>query len=85
MNSQPAPLSHSVGAPSKRSKLAALSGAIQFFDQLVDGHHPMLVEQGVEMGRPSIIHLHLDIAAGQISGARIGGQAIRVATGVLDV
>lgn len=71
--------------PATGSAVAALSGAIQFFDQFVDGHHPMLVEQGVEMGRPSIIHLHLDIAAGQISGARIGGQAIRLATGVLDI
>lgn len=71
--------------PATGSAVAALSGAIQFFDQLVDGHHPLLVEQGVEMGRPSIIHLHLDIASGQILGARIGGQAVRVATGMLHV
>ncbi|MFD1326337.1 PhzF family phenazine biosynthesis protein [Mycoplana ramosa] len=71
--------------PATGAAVAALSGAIHFFDQMVDGHHPILVEQGVEMGRPSLIHLHLDIAAGQIAGARIGGQAIRTASGILDV
>lgn len=71
--------------PATGAAVAALSGAIQLFDQLVDGHHPILVEQGVEMGRPSFIHLHLDIAGGQISGARIGGRAVRIASGTLDV
>ena len=71
--------------PATGSAVAALSGAIQFFDQMVDGHHPILVEQGVEMGRPSYIHLHLDVAGGQIAGARIGGQAIRIASGTLEL
>ena len=71
--------------PATGSAVAALSGAIQLFDQLVDGHHPILIEQGVEMGRPSMIHLHLDVAAGQIAGARIGGQAVRIAGGWLEI
>lgn len=71
--------------PATGSAVAALSGPIQFFDQLVDGHHPILIEQGVEMERPSMIHLHLDVAAGHIVGARIGGQAVRVAAGVLEI
>jgi len=37
------------------------------------------------MGRPSMIHLHLDVAAGQIAGARIGGQAVRIAGGWLEI
>ncbi|MFT4160003.1 PhzF family phenazine biosynthesis protein [Shinella sp.] len=71
--------------PATGSAVAALSGAIHFFDKLVDGHHPFLIEQGVEMGRPSLIHLHLDIAGGTIAGARIGGEAVRIATGTLDL
>jgi trans-2,3-dihydro-3-hydroxyanthranilate isomerase len=71
--------------PATGSAVAALSGAIHFFDQFVDGHHPVLVEQGVEMGRPSLIHLHLDVAGGEITGARIGGQAVRIASGMLDL
>lgn len=71
--------------PATGAAVAALSGAIHLFDQLVDGHHPFLIEQGVEMGRPSAIHLHLDVSRGQISNARIGGQAARIARGELDL
>ncbi len=40
--------------PATGAALAAFSGAIHAFDQPVDGHHALLVEQGVEMGRPPI-------------------------------
>jgi trans-2,3-dihydro-3-hydroxyanthranilate isomerase len=71
--------------PATGSAVAALSGAIHHFDGLPDGHHPLMVEQGVEMGRPSYIHLHIDTKDGAISRARIGGQAVRIATGVLEL
>jgi trans-2,3-dihydro-3-hydroxyanthranilate isomerase len=71
--------------PATGAAVAALSGAVHYFDQLPDGHHPMMVEQGVEMGRPSYIHLHIDVKEGDVSRARIGGQAVRVALGTLDL
>lgn len=71
--------------PATGSAVAALSGAIQHFDGLSDGHHPLLIEQGVEMGRPSHIHLHMDIKDSAISKARIGGHAVRVASGTFDI
>lgn len=71
--------------PATGSAAAALSGAILQFDQLPDGHHPIIIEQGVEMGRPSFIHLHIDVDGGAIANARIGGQAVRVATGILEL
>ena len=71
--------------PATGAAVAALSGAIHFFDKLVDGHHPLLIEQGVEMGRPSLIHLHLDVSGGAIAAARIGGEAVRIASGTLDL
>jgi trans-2,3-dihydro-3-hydroxyanthranilate isomerase len=71
--------------PATGSAAAALSGAIHHFDRLTDGHHGVMIEQGVEMGRPSFIHLHMDIEGGAISNARIGGQAVRLATGMLDL
>ena len=67
--------------PATGGAAAALAGAIHQFDALPDGLHPILIEQGVEMGRPSFIHLHIDVKEGAISKARIGGQAIRVASG----
>ena len=63
--------------------VAALSGAIHQFDELLDGHHALLIEQGVEMGRPSKIHLHLEVDGGKIAQGRIGGNAVKVAEGVL--
>lgn len=71
--------------PATGAAVAALSGAIHHFDALPDGHHPILVEQGVEMGRSSLIHLHVDVKDGAIAKARIGGQAVRMAEGTLLV
>jgi trans-2,3-dihydro-3-hydroxyanthranilate isomerase len=71
--------------PATGSAAAALSGAIHHFDRLTDGHHAVMIEQGVEMGRPSFIHLNMDIEGGAISNARIGGQAVRLASGMLDL
>ncbi|MCM2449377.1 PhzF family phenazine biosynthesis protein [Agrobacterium vitis] len=71
--------------PATGSAVAALSGAIQHFAALPDGHHPLLIEQGVEMGRPSFIHLHIDTKEGKVFRARIGGTAVRIASGMLDI
>ena len=71
--------------PATGSAVAAMSGAINQFDALPDGHHPFIIEQGIEMGRPSLIHLHLDVDGGQIANARIGGQAVRIASGILEL
>lgn len=67
--------------PATGSAVAALSGAILEFDGVLDGHHSYLIEQGVEMGRPSKIHLHVDVTDGAVSRARIGGDAVRIAEG----
>ncbi|TCV66707.1 trans-2,3-dihydro-3-hydroxyanthranilate isomerase [Neorhizobium sp. R1-B] len=71
--------------PATGAAVAALSGAIRHFDSLPDGHHPILVEQGIEMGRPSYLHLHIDVKDGDIARGRIGGQAVRIAEGDLDI
>ncbi|MBW9062414.1 PhzF family phenazine biosynthesis protein [Rhizobium herbae] len=78
-----APAMGIVEDPATGAAVAALSGAIHYFDQLIDGHHPFLIEQGVEMGRPSLLHLHLDVSGGEIATARIGGQAVKTAAGEL--
>ncbi len=71
--------------PATGSAAAAFSGMVHYFDQLVDGHHSFVLAQGVEMGRPSTIHLHVDVTGGEIVGARIGGEAVRVASGELEL
>ncbi|KXG86557.1 PhzF family phenazine biosynthesis protein [Agrobacterium bohemicum] len=71
--------------PATGAAAAAFSGAIHHFDSLADGHYPILIEQGVEMARPSHIHLHMDVKEKEIARARIGGHAVRVATGTFDI
>jgi trans-2,3-dihydro-3-hydroxyanthranilate isomerase len=67
--------------PATGSAVAAMSGAIHHFDTLGSGHHALTIEQGVEMGRPSIIHLHIESGGKAVQHARIGGQAIKIAEG----
>jgi len=67
--------------PATGSAVAAMSGAIRHFDALTSGHHALLIEQGVEMGRPSHIHLHIESGPNGIAHARIGGQAVKIAEG----
>jgi len=69
--------------PATGGAVAAMSGAIRHFDALADGHHALVVEQGVEMGRPSRIDLHLEIKNRSIVRARIGGNAVKLAAGTL--
>lgn len=71
--------------PATGSAAAALSGAIHHYDGMLDGNHALVIEQGVEMGRPSLIHMHLDCAEGCVRHVRIGGQAVKIAEGRLLV
>lgn len=71
--------------PATGSAVAAMAGAIRHFDGLPDGNHPVLIEQGVEMKRPSFIHLYIDVKDGEIGRARIGGQAVKVAQGTITI
>lgn len=67
--------------PATGSAAAAMSGTIQHFDALAPGHHALVIEQGVEMRRPSQIHLHIESGSNGVERARIGGQAVKIAEG----
>ena len=43
------------------------------------------IEQGIEMGRPSLITLSLAIERGRLDTVRIGGHAVRVSEGTIEV
>jgi trans-2,3-dihydro-3-hydroxyanthranilate isomerase len=43
-----------------------------------------IIEQGFEMGRPSLIHLAADVANGRVTAVRVGGTAVRMSDGVLS-
>ncbi len=71
--------------PATGSAVAALPGAVHEFDAMTDGDHAAIVEQGFEMGRPSLIRLETTVAGGKLTNVRIGGNAVRVAAGTLAV
>ena len=48
-----------------------------------DGTLRWVVEQGFEMGRPSIIHIEADKANGNITAVRVGGNSVVVSKGEL--
>lgn len=66
------------GPPSRLSP-----GVVRHFDKPTDGTHYLRIEQGVDMGRPSMIDLEIDIHAGNLKAVRIGGQAVVIASGEL--
>jgi trans-2,3-dihydro-3-hydroxyanthranilate isomerase len=69
--------------PATGSAAAAFSGVLMAFDKMQTGRHDVMIEQGYQMGRPSLIGLSLDIEHGVLVEASIGGNAIITAEGAL--
>ncbi|HZG44535.1 MAG TPA: PhzF family phenazine biosynthesis isomerase, partial [Longimicrobium sp.] len=47
--------------------------------------HRWTVEQGVEMGRPSALYLEAEVEGGSITAIRVGGSAVVVGEGWLEI
>jgi trans-2,3-dihydro-3-hydroxyanthranilate isomerase len=71
--------------PATGSAAASFAGALMQFEPLGNGEHEVVIEQGFEMGRPSVIALQLVIENGALTSAEIGGQAVVVSRGELLV
>lgn len=71
--------------PATGGAAAALPGVIKRFDAHPSGTHRFIIEQGFEMGRPGLIALEVDIEGSAVAASRIGGDAVVVAEGVLDI
>lgn len=71
--------------PATGSAAAALAGLLAERAGLGNGQHTIRLRQGHEMGRPSLIELQLKIADGALTHAGIGGSAVVLAEGVLDL
>ncbi|WP_421951568.1 PhzF family phenazine biosynthesis protein [Pelagibacterium sp.] len=67
------------------SAAAALVGMLAEHGGYGDGHHAIKIRQGREMGRPSEIGVQFNIEGGQLKHAGIGGAAVVIAEGVLDL
>ena len=69
--------------PATGSAVASFAGVIAKYENLNDGSHTFRIEQGIEMGRPSLIFLTLEMRAGKIHSGSIGGNAVVFASGNL--
>lgn len=71
--------------PATGSAAAALVALLAERDGLADGDHTVVIEQGVEMGRPSLITVGMEMAGGRLLAASVGGAAVMVSEGLLAV
>jgi trans-2,3-dihydro-3-hydroxyanthranilate isomerase len=70
--------------PATGSACAALGGYLAARSKQ-EGTHRWVVEQGYEMGRPSLIEVEADRTDGKISAVRVGGATVMVCEGNLTV
>jgi trans-2,3-dihydro-3-hydroxyanthranilate isomerase len=71
--------------PATGSATALLAAQLLEAENMKDGKHGWMLEQGYEMGRPSDLRLEADVNGGEISAVRVGGQAIRVMSGEIEI
>jgi trans-2,3-dihydro-3-hydroxyanthranilate isomerase len=71
--------------PATGSAAAAFSGFCAQSLSLPDGEHDFVIEQGFEMDRPSLIELGIVIQNGALASGSVGGPAIIVTEGLIEV
>jgi trans-2,3-dihydro-3-hydroxyanthranilate isomerase len=71
--------------PATGSACAALAGYLASRHSLRNGPLRWRVEQGFEMGRPSIVEVEADVAGGSLTAVRVGGASVLVCEGTMQV
>jgi trans-2,3-dihydro-3-hydroxyanthranilate isomerase len=71
--------------PATGSAAAAFAGFCARSLSLGDGEHRFVIEQGFEMGRPSLIELGVTMRSGKLFSASVGGPATIVTEGAIEV
>ncbi|MGH6944565.1 MAG: PhzF family phenazine biosynthesis protein [Geminicoccaceae bacterium] len=71
--------------PATGSAAAALGGWLALHEVTADGTQRYRVAQGLEMGRPSRLEIALERRAGALLGVRVGGTAVPVSEGTLEM
>ena len=69
--------------PATGSAVAAFAGYLAVHGGYGDGEQRVRVEQGVEMGRPSLIELRMSLVGGRLTAASIGGHAVIACEGMI--
>ncbi len=71
--------------PATGSANAALAGYLAARDTRRDGTLRWRVEQGFEMGRPSILDVEADLRDGMVTAVRVGGSSVLVCDGTMEI
>ena len=77
-----APAMGIVEDPATGSAVAAFAGVLAAGRS--DDRHDVVIEQGYEMGRPSLMELTLRMSGGKLTAASIGGGAVVVMEGAIE-
>ena len=80
-----APLLGITEDPATGSAAAAFAGYLAAKDPLRDGTLKWNIEQGFEMGRPSMLYIEADKKAGVTTAVRVGGSAVMMTEGYLEI
>jgi trans-2,3-dihydro-3-hydroxyanthranilate isomerase len=70
--------------PATGSAVAAFAGALAQSARPSEGEHAYVIEQGYEMGRPSLITLLVTIRDRRLDRVAIGGQVVAVSEGTIE-
>ena len=71
--------------PATGSAAAALGGYLSAADGHKNGRLTWTIEQGLEVGRPSLLYVEVDRLGGEITAVRVGGHVIAVSQGTMTV
>ena len=71
--------------PATGSAAVGLGGYLAVRDPRFEGTLRWIVEQGFEMGRPSILEVEVDKKAGRVTAARVGGKSVVVCEGRMEL
>ena len=71
--------------PATGGAASALGGYLASRSTQRDGTLRWTLEQGFEMGRPSLLHIETDVTDGQVQAIRVGGQSVLVGEGAIDL
>jgi trans-2,3-dihydro-3-hydroxyanthranilate isomerase len=70
--------------PATGSAAAAFAGYLAAHGEYPDGERVVHIEQGYEMGRPSILTLGMTLEGGRLAAAAISGDAVVVTEGIIE-
>lgn len=71
--------------PATGSACAALGGYLAARDPRRQGTLHWIVEQGFEMGRPSMLEVEADVVRGTVTAVRVGGATVLVSDGTMAI